>query len=281
LRLETNIFMKKFRCKICGYIHEGDAAPEVCPVCKAPAKEFEEVRPEKKGIFNREGNLYTVVYASLIVVLVAVGLAVTSETLAGRQKNNEAIDKKRQILTALNIGSTNASAESLFDKYITESYCVNFEGNKVEGKAFSIELAEELRLAEPDRLYPVFEATIDGQKKYVLSMRGAGLWGPIWGFISFDDDRNTVYGASFGHEGETPGLGAEIEKPEFGKRFVGKHFFDGSGNFVSVAIVKSGKTAQGQDYVDGISGGTITSQGVDAMLKGSVGAYEKFLSKGK
>jgi Na+-transporting NADH:ubiquinone oxidoreductase subunit C len=76
-------------------------------------------------------------------------------------------------------------------------------------------------------------------------------------------------------------LGAEIEKPEFGKRFIGKHFFDSSGKFVSVAIVKAGKNAQGQDYVDGISGGTITSQGVDAMLKTSVGAYEGFLSSEK
>jgi Na+-transporting NADH:ubiquinone oxidoreductase subunit C len=273
--------MKKYRCKICGYIHEGDTPPEVCPVCKAPASEFEEVKPEKSGLFNREGNLYTVLYASLIVILVAVALAVTSEALAMRQKKNEDIDKKRQILTALNVESTNTTAEQLFDQYITDSYLVDTQGNKAKGDAFDAELEQILRQPEANRRFPVFEATIDGQKKYVLSMRGAGLWGPIWGFISFDDDRNTVYGSSFGHEGETPGLGAEIEKPEFGKRLIGKHFFDASGKFVSVAIVKAGKTAQGQDYVDGISGGTITSQGVDAMLKSSVGAYEAFLKSGK
>jgi Na+-transporting NADH:ubiquinone oxidoreductase subunit C len=273
--------MKKYRCKICGYIHEGDAPPEVCPVCKAPASEFEEVKPEKRGLFNREGNLYTVLYASLIVILVAVALAVTSEALAARQKKNEDIDKKRQMLTALNIESTNADAEQLYAKYITDAYCVDAQGKKTEGDAFDAELEQILRQPEADRRYPVFEATIDGRKKYVLSMRGAGLWGPIWGFISFDDDRNTVYGASFGHEGETPGLGAEIERPAFGKRLIGKHFFDTAGKFVSVAVVKAGKTAQGQDYIDGISGGTITSQGVDAMLKSSVGVYEEFLKEGK
>ncbi|MDR1372885.1 MAG: NADH:ubiquinone reductase (Na(+)-transporting) subunit C [Dysgonamonadaceae bacterium] len=270
--------MKKYRCKICGYIHEGETLPDVCPVCKASV--FEEVKPEKKGGLNKESNLYTVLYASLIVVLVAVGLAFTSESLSGRQKRNEDIDKMRQMLASLNITSSNTTAEALFGKYIKESYLVDIKGERVEGDAFETELATEMRRPQADRRYPVFEATMDdGSKKYVLSMRGSGLWGPIWGFISFDDDHNTVYGASFGHESETPGLGAEIERAEFSKEFIGKQFFKDS-KFLSVAVVKAGKTgATGQDYVDGISGGTITSQSVDAMLKESVGAYEEFLRK--
>jgi len=110
-------------------------------------------------------------------------------------------------------------------------------------------------------------------------MRGTGLWGPIWGFVSLDDDKNTVYGASFGHEGETPGLGAEIEQPPFRHEFIGKKFFNAENKFTSIAVVKAGKSAQGQDYVDGISGGTITSQGVNDMLKASIGSYETFLRK--
>jgi Na+-transporting NADH:ubiquinone oxidoreductase subunit C len=271
--------MKKYRCKICGYIHEGDTPPGICPICKAPASEFEEIKPEKKG-FDREGNTYTILYASVVVILVAVMLAFAAQVLGERQKRNEGIDKKRQILASLNINATNRTAEDLYDKYITGSYLVDSQGEKAEGDAFDAELGEILRLPEPEQRYPVFEATVDGQKKYILSMRGTGLWGPLWGFISFDDDRNTVYGASFGHEGETPGLGAEIENPEFSNKFIGKHFFNTDGKFVSVAIVKAGKTAHGQDYVDGISGGTITSQGVDAMLKASVGAYENFLKSG-
>ncbi|MDR0685910.1 MAG: NADH:ubiquinone reductase (Na(+)-transporting) subunit C [Dysgonamonadaceae bacterium] len=269
--------MKKYRCKICGYIHEGDTPPDICPVCKAPASEFEEIKTENRKRFNREGNVYTILYASVIVVLVAVMLAVTAQVLGERQKRNESTDKKRQILASLNISSTNKTAEDLYNEYITASYLVDVQGQKTEGDAFFTKLDAVLRLPEAEQCYPVFEATVGGQKKYVLSMRGSGLWGPLWGFISFDDDRNTVYGASFGHESETPGLGAEIESAEFSNKFKGKHFFDTSGKFVSVAIVKTGKTVQGQDYVDGISGGTITSQGVDVMLKNGIGAYENFL----
>ena len=108
-------------------------------------------------------------------------------------------------------------------------------------------------------------------------MNGAGLWGPLWGYLSVNDDKNTVYGADFSHQGETPGLGAEIATPSFSHRFQGKHIFM-DGALKSIAIVKPGKTAEGQDYVDGISGGTITSQGVNNMIHDSLMRYEKFLT---
>ena len=228
---------------------------------------------------NKESNSYTLIYAVVTVVIVAVMLAYTSEALHPRQARNVAIDKIRQMLTSINVASTHSDAEQLFKEYITDSYLVDSQGGKVPGNAFEIELSGELSKPEAERKYPVFEALIDGNKKYILSMRGTGLWGPVWGFISLDDDKNTVYGASFGHEGETPGLGAEIDKPHFRQEFIGKKFFNAENKFTSIAVVKAGKTAQGQDYVDGISGGTITSQGVDAMLKSSIGAYETFLRK--
>jgi Na+-transporting NADH:ubiquinone oxidoreductase subunit C len=228
---------------------------------------------------NKESNSYTLIYAVITVIVVALLLAFTSQLLRPKQAQNEAIDKIRQILSSIHVASTNANAEQLYKEYITDTYLVNAQGEKVQGDAFKTELAEELAKPEAERHYPVFEARIDGHINYILCMRGAGLWGPIWGYISLNEDKNTVYGASFGHEGETPGLGAEIERPEFGKKFVGKKFFNSSGAFTSIAVVKAGKTAQGQDYVDGISGGTITSQGVDVMLKASIGAYEPFLKK--
>jgi Na+-transporting NADH:ubiquinone oxidoreductase subunit C len=228
---------------------------------------------------NREGNWYTLVYASVVVVLVAVALAFVSQVLRPEQAKNEAIDKMQQILRSLNITVTSVRAEAEYKKSIVDSYVVNGKGDRVEGVAFVTELAEELNKPEAERKYPVYEAMIDGKKKYVLSMRGTGLWGPIWGFMALDDDKNTVYGASFGHAGETPGLGAEIDKSAFGKNFIGKRFFNSEGKFVSIAIVKPGKTDREKDWVDGISGGTITSRGVDAMLSGSIGAYNEFLKK--
>ena len=228
---------------------------------------------------NKESNLYTIIYSAIIVIVVAVMLAFTSESLKDRQRRNENIDKIRQILTSINIASTNSDAEQLFEKYIVDSYLVNSQGEKVSGNAFETKLSVELTKPEAERKYPVFESLIDGNKIYILSMRGTGLWGPIWGFISLDDDKNTVFGASFGHEGETPGLGAEIDRPFFRQSFVGKRFFNADNKFTSVAIVKPGQSAQGQDYVDGISGGTVTSQAVNEMLKASIGSYEMFLRK--
>ena len=118
-------------------------------------------------------------------------------------------------------------------------------------------------------------AGVDGQKKYILALYGSGLWGPLWGYVSVNDDCTTVFGADFGHAGETPGLGAEIAT--FSNQFIDKHLFIGE-SFKSIAIVKPGKSADGRDYVDGISGGTITSQKVDQMLFDSLKEYTKFLT---
>lgn len=223
---------------------------------------------------NRDSNTYTIVYASVMVILVAIVLAFTSQSLKETQLKNEDIDKMMQILRSVRVQATAADAEAKYNELIKESYLVDANGQKIDGDAFTTNIVEAF--ANHSGL-PVFVASIDGQKKYILAMRGAGLWGPLWGYISFDEDKNTVYGADFGHQGETPGLGAEIDKPVFSKEFFGKKIFNNEGVFKSIAIVKPGKTANGQDYVDGISGGTITSQGVDKMLYNSLNDYVEFL----
>lgn len=228
---------------------------------------------------NKDSNIYTIIYASVMVILVALLLAFTSQALRPMQSKNEAIDKMRQILSSINIISTNQNAEELYNTLIIDAFLVNSKGERVDGSAFDTELTNEMRKPALERTYPVFVASVNGSTKYILSLQGAGLWGPLWGFISLDEDEKTIYGASFGHAGETPGLGAEIDKPTFAQKFVGKRIFNKEGAFTSVAIVKPGQVAQGKDYVDGISGGTITSQGVDAMLYSSLEAYEPFLTQ--
>ena len=228
---------------------------------------------------NKDSNLYTIIYAVVVVVIVAVTLAYSFEKFYPMQARNMAIDKIRHILSAIDIESKHSNAEELFEKYIVDSYLVNSQGEKIQGDAFKTELVEELTKPVTERKYPVFEALIDGNKKYILSMRGSGLWGPIWGFIALDEDKNTVYCASFDHSGETPGLGDEIGKPHFGHEFIGKKFFNEENKFVSIAVVKPGKQAHGQDYVDGVSGGTVTSRAVHDMLKSCIGEYEMFLRK--
>lgn len=224
---------------------------------------------------KRESNSYTILYASIMVVVVAILLAFTSQALKDTQKKNEEVDKMMQILRSLRVEATALNAEAKFKELIKESYLIDRDGNRVEGDAFRTSIVEALR---ERKALPVFVANVNGEQKYVLSLYGAGLWGPIWGYVSLDNDKNTIFGADFSHEGETPGLGAEIVKPFFSTSFQGKKIFDVKGNFVSVAVVKPGKKAEDREYVDGVSGGTITSKGVDKMLYDSIGAYEKFLT---
>ena len=221
---------------------------------------------------NRDSNLYTIIYASVMVVFVAVLLAFTSETLRGFQKKNEANDRRKQILRSVNVTVSNAETEAKFNELIRESFLVNERGQKIEGDAFGVDPVKMFAA----NAYPVFVANVDGQKKYVLAMFGAGLWGPIWGYVSVNEDGSTIFGTDFSHQGETPGLGAEISTAPFCSQFCGKQLFK-NGIFKSIAIVKPGKTAQGQDYVDGISGGSITSIGVDHMIKSSLEHYVDFL----
>jgi Na+-transporting NADH:ubiquinone oxidoreductase subunit C len=158
---------------------------------------------------------------------------------------------------------------------------VDFNGEKVEGlTAFNVDMAKELVKTAEERLYPVYEARLEnGEVKYILQMRGAGLWGPIWGYLSVNDDGNTVYGSTFGHKGETPGLGAEIDKADFQKQFEGKQIFNAEGKLVSISVVKAGASLDNPHMVDGISGGTITSKGVGDMLGNFLKGYENLLKK--
>jgi Na+-transporting NADH:ubiquinone oxidoreductase subunit C len=219
---------------------------------------------------NRDSNVYTVVYAAVMVILVAVLLAFTSQSLRSFQKANEDNDKRQQILRSVNVSVPANEAEAKYNELIKDAFLINANGEKVGD-------AQAAFVGGEDGTFPVFVANIDGQTKYIMAMNGAGLWGPLWGYISVDADKNTIFGTDFSHAGETPGLGAEITKSAFSSQFAGKQIFK-NGEFKSIAVVKPGKSVDGQDYVDGISGGTITSQGVGNMLFDSLKGYEKFLT---
>lgn len=263
---------KKFKCKVCGYIHEGSAAPAECPVCKAPASEFEEIIPKKKG-FNTGSNSYTMIYMVVIIVIVSLLLSITSGVLKGRQNENVKLDKKKQILSSLPAVDFQNDAAKTFAETIVKYVMLDADGNIVK----ELDAVKDFDYKIADGEYPVYIAAVDGATKYILPMTGAGLWGAIWGYIALDDDRNTVYGVYFSHASETPGLGAEIVTPKFRDPFVGKHMLDATGKFVSIAVMKTGQKADGMEQVDAISGGTITSKGVETMLASSIGHYKAFL----
>ncbi len=228
---------------------------------------------------NKQGNTYTIIYIVILVLVVGAALAATSIALRPRQQANADADKMRQILLAARVNTTAGDVIATFRELVDEQYAVNSRGERVEGDAFTVNVAEQSKLPETERQLPVFECKLpDGSIKYIVPVYGAGLWGPIWGYVAVDADGSTVYGAYFAHQGETPGLGAEIEKPAFSNQFEGKELFK-NGRFLPVAVVKAGQKPQGdEDYVDGISGGTITSKGVGAMLANCLAPYEAFFS---
>lgn len=226
---------------------------------------------------NKQGNTYTFIYSIILVVIVAVLLSVIALWLQPTQNENIENEKRQNILRSVNITSTPENSKELFDKYITRQFIVNSKGEEVAGNAFTVDLSKEVKKSCKERQLPVYVANIDGVTKYILPLQGTGLWGPIWGYISLNADKNTVYGTVFDHKGETPGLGAEITQDRFRRQFDGKTIFN-NGNLVSI-LVKKGGGATGPHEVDAISGGTITSKGVESMLKNYLTCYEPFLKK--
>jgi Na+-transporting NADH:ubiquinone oxidoreductase subunit C len=141
-------------------------------------------------------------------------------------------------------------------------------------------IESQLRKIEGTRQLPVFICRKGNKIYYIFSMRGKGLWGPIWGYLSVEDDFNTVYGTYFGHETETPGLGAKISTPGFQARFRGKRLFQDS-QFVSIKVIKGGADPGDLHGVDAISGSTVTSRGVENMLDDCLSGYGNFINKQK
>ena len=237
---------------------------------------------------NRDKNSYVIIYAAVMVILAAVLLAGANILLKPAQVENEHIDKMEQILRALGQKPDKANVISTYKSLIKKELMVNADGSVVstdegdeigKGKAFNAntELDYKLIAKGEKRPLPVYIAEVDGKTVYVFPLNGAGLWNKIWGYIAVDAaDHSSVVGADFGNAGETPGLGAEISTPHFADQFKGKQIFR-EGVFTGIAIVKSGQVAEDKDYVDGISGGTLTSNGVHDMLAASLAPFQQFL----
>lgn len=224
---------------------------------------------------NKQGNTYTFLYSTILVVVVAALLAIVALWLQPAQNENIENEKRQNILRSVNVESTAMNSKELFDKYIVKQFVVNSKGEEVGGNAFTVDLAKQAKLDCDQKLLPVFVADVNGSTKYILPIYGTGLWGPLWGYISLNNDKNTIYGVVFDHKGETPGLGAEITTEVFQKQFQGKLIFDNN-RLVSI-LVKKGGGSVGPHEVDAISGGTITSKGVEDMVKTYLTCYESFL----
>lgn len=227
-------------------------------------------------------NKYIMIFSVVMVVSVAILLSLVAMVLQPRQQKNVEVEKKMQILASMNVSSEKSTAEELYDKYIRESFVINTEGKKFDGvDAFTVTLRAEQKKPLAEQYLPVFVAVADnGDTLRIFPLEGKGLWGPIWGYVSLKEDLSTIAGVTFDHKGETPGLGAEINTTTFESQFHDKSLFE-NGAFVSVKVVKGGARPGNPHEVDAVSGGTITSKGLEAMLRDGLVKYEKYLSQNR
>ena len=249
---------------------------------------------------NTNSNVYTVVYTTVIVVVVAALLAFVSQSLKSKQDANEKADTISQILTAAQFG-TKASFEKIgnaavLDKYaelVDSAFTIGLDGNKVRSlgtERSNIEVYSPKQLkrenynikggpsktAEPELPVFVFKNGIK-----VVPVYGAGLWGPVWGYIAFNTDNTTIAGAYFDHESETAGLGAKIkDDPAFQAEFVGEKAYFGKSNVFDIVKGGAPKDENGKSLedneIDAITGATMTSMGLDAAIDTWLAAYSTF-----
>ena len=235
---------------------------------------------------NKESNGYTFGFAIAMVVVVGAVLALIAMATKPFKDTNDEVKKKMDIVKALlpkdeseKINRKNAEEE--FAKYVNleNALVIDLNGKKKEGKeAFDIDIRKENRdktLSEEDKNYPLFIAEIEGKKAYIIPVVGKGLWGPIWGNVCLDEDMRTIKGATFDHKGETPGLGAEIKQAFFIKGWLGEKVSNEDGEFEKFEVVKD-KSGTKDKKIDGITGGTITSKGVEEMVNRCLQPYTKY-----
>ena len=230
-------------------------------------------------------NKYTFAFSTVMVVVVAVLLALASEGLKPMQNANIRVEKMQNILSSVGLKTTAEQADSFYTAFIKESFVLDLEGKVKESpsqEAFDIDVLAQYKDKEKldsDKEYPLFVCEKDGKRSYIVPMVGTGLWGPIWGYMAISSDGITVEGASFDHKSETPGLGAEINTSWFQAPFVGKKIFNEAGEFSPIKAVKGGAADDDLHGVDAISGGTITRNGLSAMIANTLKIYTKYFQE--
>ena len=226
---------------------------------------------------NTNSNTYTVIYSTILVVVVAAVLASAAMFLKPTQDANVKKDTIGQILTAATV-----DGEDILETYrqeIESAILVDIDGNKVgELDIESCEVydnsALKKQIAAEQKALPVY---IFKNGVTVVPCYGAGLWGPIWGYVGLEKDLKTIKAVRFGHKGETPGLGAKIaDEPSFAEAFKGQQVGSGSIRF---EVAKPANRQTEKNGVDAISGATITSQALGKTLDQWFGFYSNYLTK--
>ncbi|MBR1517450.1 MAG: NADH:ubiquinone reductase (Na(+)-transporting) subunit C [Bacteroidales bacterium] len=232
-------------------------------------------------------NKYMFIYSAALVTVVAVLLALVAMGLKDRQDANIRNEKMLSLLKSIGVSDvTPDDAQARYEEFFTKEITVKTDGSivndydvkgldfKTADRAFNIKLRDQQKKGD-EGAFPVYVFQKDGQTGYVLPLQGNGLWGAVYANLALASDLNTVIGVTFSHDSETPGLGDKITTPEFQAQFVGKQILDDNGQVVSINVKKNANK-DGMHEVDAISGGTMTSNGVDAMLATDLARYQKF-----
>lgn len=227
--------------------------------------------------FNTNSNVYTIVYASVMVIIAAFLLAFVASVLKSPQEANIANDKRGQILSSLNIRNVNDVTDE-YNKVILHDLILDANGQVIkEDGGFQVESKDITAKNPADKKLPLYVAKVNNDTIYVIPLYGRGLWGGISGYLALKKDFDTVFGSYFTHESETAGLGARIVEEEFQEKFIGKKAFSDS-TFQKVALALSKKIENPEHEVDAITGATLTSNGVSEMFQTSLLPYQKFFS---
>ncbi|VAW16866.1 Na(+)-translocating NADH-quinone reductase subunit C [hydrothermal vent metagenome] len=240
---------------------------------------------------NKDSNLYTIIFAAGMVIVVGTILAYLAFSLAPAIRENVRLEKQKNILYAMGVNenvdersvnfvSTDSVADK-FSKYIIEQLVI--EGDKItsDKEAYLIDLKKEITAAKNGEVQkmPLFIGEKEGEKFYIIPMYGTGLWDAIWGFVSLDESL-TVQGVYFDHKGETPGLGANINQRYFMDDFIGETVLEGS-NIVGINVAKGNNDPKNKikddNEVDAMAGATITGDGISAMIRTSLKLYRPYL----
>ncbi|XOD67466.1 MAG: NADH:ubiquinone reductase (Na(+)-transporting) subunit C [Flavobacteriales bacterium Tduv] len=228
-----------------------------------------------------EKNSYTIGFSIAMVVIVGAALAFSAITLKPLQDENKSREKIQNILSSVDVKVSMEKLGEAYEKYIRQDLVLDAHGKVLKAeKAFDIDVVAEMKKPPSEQRMPLYVAEKGKDRYYIMPLRGTGLWGPIWGYISLDQGFK-VSGIVLDHKSETPGLGAEITQDFFVKPFKGERIFDIFGNYKGVRVIKGssdlGNINKEDNQVDGISGATITSHGVGEMLVRGMKFYLPYL----
>ncbi len=240
----------------------------------------------------RQSNVYVIIFSAILTIVLGGLLAATSVGLGPIQKKSVELDTKKQILGAVMVVDKDVDVLELYDRVI-QSEVVNAKGEIVAKDeddntmiAENINVGKEFDKAPEDRLFPVFkffgQDSSEDVKLYVLPVYGNGLWDNIWGYIAVDPSGEEIEGAVFAHAGETPGLGARITEEGVQDRFKGKRLYNNAGEYMAIKMLKGENNPENlldDHHVDGLSGATITANGVSKMLDNYFQYYQPYFNK--